>query len=298
VLDVSTLESRPTRRRLPQAIPAEAERFITETSGGQPIVGIQIRIGPTGGGTLPGSLTRVQQAEVCFPASMKPPGVGLDDLIVSPGRRTGARLIGRRVCLDFAFTETGTFVVGSRPRPEIPEFSAFYAATGGEATWGPCLTQGFFAAVGPGGTIVEVSPGMGPYIQVCANGALSYYAELAGTGLEVQPLLTTHWVRGEDGAFVAADPPEPNTGVGRYFPPTGHNVSGALLATFDSLGGVEVVGYPITEAIPAAPGYTDQYFQHLKLRQHNASGQVSVRPVGRELIANLTLSRPAGTQDP
>ncbi len=298
ILDVSTLESRPSRRQLPQAIARAAEQFITATSGGQPIAGMQIRIGPTGGGTLPGSLTRVQLAELCFPASMKPPGVGLDDLIVSPGRSIEARLIGRKVCVDFAFTETGTFIVGARPQPVIPEFAAFYAATGGEATWGPCLTHGFFAAVGPAGTLVEVSAGMGPYVQVCANGALGFYPELVGTGYEIQPLLATHWVRGEDGQFVDADPPEPNVGGGRYHPQTGHNVSGAFLAAFQALGGVEVLGYPITEAIPGAPGYTDQYFQHLKLRMHDASGQVSIRPVGREFISVLTRSRPAGTQDP
>lgn len=298
VLNVSTLESRPSRRRLPKAIPQAAEQFIIATSGGQPIAGIQIRIGPTGGGTLPGSLTRVQLAELCIPASMKPPGVGLDDLIVNPGRRLRARLLDRKVCVDFAFTETGTFIVGARPQPVIPEFAAFYAATGGEATWGPCLTHGFFAAVGPAGTLVEVSRGMGPYVQVCANGALSFYPELAGTGYEVQPLLATHWVRGEDGEFVDADPPEPNVGEGHYFRQTGHNVSGALLAAFEALGGVEVLGYPITEAVPAAPGYTDQYFQHLKLRMHDASGHVSIRPVGREFIGVLTRNLPAGTQDP
>ncbi len=298
VLDVATLESRPSRRRLPQAIPRAAEQFVATTSGGQAIAGIQIQVGPTGGGTLPGSLTRVQLAELCFPASMKPPGVGPDDLIVSPGRRLRARQIGRKVCVDFAFTETGTFIVGARPQPVIPELAAFYAATGGEATWGPCLTHGFFAAVGPAGRIVEVSPGMGPYVQVCANGALSFRPELAGTGYEVQPLLATHWVRGEDGRFVEADLPQPDLGEGRYFPQTGHNVSGALLAAFQALGGVEVLGYPITEAVPAAPGYTDQYFQHLKLRLHDASGQVGIRPVGRELISVLTRSGPAEAQDP
>lgn len=291
ILDVSTRESSPRRRRLPRPIPTAAEQFITATSGGQPIVSIQITAGATGGGTLPRSLTRAQLARLCFPAAMKPLGVGLEDLIVSPGQRLGAHLVGQNVCVDFVFPEVGTFVVGARTKAVIPEFQEFYASTGGETTWGPCLTHGFFVAVGPAGTIVEATKGTGLYIQACANGVLGYYAELAGTGYEVQPVLTSHWVRGEDGEFVGSDPPAANTGQGRYFPQTGHNVSGAFLRRFLALGGVEVLGYPITEALAAAPGFTDQYFQHLKLRRDNATGEVTIRPVGREFVAMLAASQ-------
>ena len=292
VLDVSTQESRPSRRRLPPS-PTAADRFIEATQGGQPLVGVQISVGFTGRGTLLGSLIRAQTAQVCMPAGMKPPGVGLEDLIVSPGHRIDARLDGQRVCVDFVFTEAGTFVVGVRTQPVIPEFAAFYAATGGQATWGPCLTRGFFAAVGPAGTIVEVSPGAGLYVQACANGVLGYSAGLAGTGYEIQPVLATHWVRSEDGQFAGADPPAADTGDGRYFPQTGHNVRGAFLTTFLALGGVEVAGYPITEALAAGPGFTDQYFQHLKLRMDDGTGEVTVRPVGREFVAMLAATHAA-----
>ena len=293
VLDVSTAESRPSRRRLPPTSATAADRFIEATQGGQPLVGVQISVGFTGRGTLSGSLTRAQTAQVCMPAGMKPPGVGLEDLIVSPGQRIGARLDGQRVCVDFVFTEAGTFVVGARTQPVIPEFTAFYTATGGATTWGPCLTRGFFAAVGPAGTIVEVSPDAGLYVQACANGVLGYSAELAGTGFEIQPVLATHWVRGEDGRFAGADPPAADTGDGRYFPQTGHNVRGAFLTAFLALGGVEVAGYPITEARAAGPGFTDQYFQHLKLRMDDATGEVTIRPVGREFVAMLAATHAA-----
>ena len=263
------------------------------TSGGQPIVGFQISVGATGRGTLPGSLIRTQLAQVCVPAGMKPPGVGLEDLIVSPGRRISARLDGQRVCVDFVFTEAGMFVVGARTKPVIPELAAFYASTGGEATWGPCLTDGFFAAVGPAGTIVEVPKGDGLYMQVCANGALGYHAELAGSGYEVQPVLAPYWVRSEDGRFAGPDPPAPNTGEGRYFAQTGHNVGGAFLTAFLALGGAEALGYPITEALPAGPGFSDQYFQYLKLRMDEATGEVTIRPVGREFVAMLAASQRA-----
>ena len=263
------------------------------TSGGQPIVGFQISVGATGRGTLPGSLIRTQLAQVCVPAGMKPPGVGLEDLIVSPGRRISARLDGQRVCVDFVFTEAGMFVVGARTKPVIPELAAFYASTGGEATWGPCLTDGFFAAVGPAGTIVEVPKGDGLYVQACANGVLGYSAELAGTGYEVQPVLAPYWMRSEDARFAGPDPPVRNTGAGRYFAQTGHNVSGAFLTAFLALGGAEVLGYPITEALPAGPGFSDQYFQYLKLRMDEATGEVTIRPVGREFVAMLAASQRA-----
>ena len=229
---------------------------------------------------------------------MKPPGVGLEDLTVSAGRRIGAHVAGQTVCVDFVFTEAGTFVVGAGTQAVIPEFAAFYASTGGEATWGPCLTHGFFAAVGPAGTIVEASPGSGVYVQVCANGVLGYHPELAGTGYEVQPVLATQWVRGESGQFVEPDPPVANTGEGQYFPQTGHNVIGAFLTSFLTLGGVEVLGYPITEAAPAAPGFTDQYFQHLKLRMDNATETVTIRPIGREFITTIAANRRGGGEVP
>ena len=298
VVDVSTLESSPSRRRLPLTGPTAADRFIDATLGGQPLIGLQISVGATGRGTLPASLTRAQLAGICFPASMRPPGVNMESLAVNPGRLVKAQLNRHALCVEFVFTEPGVFVVGTRTKPVLPEFAALYASTGGEATWGPCLTHGFFAAVGPAGTIVEASRGSGVYMQICANGVLGYHPELAGTGYEIQPVLATHWVRGEDGQFVGPDPPATNSGEGRYFPQTGHNVSGAFLTSFLALGGVEVLGYPITEAVPAAPGFTDQYFQHLKLRMDDATETVTIRPVGREFIAMLAASRPVGTDVP
>lgn len=296
LLDVLTRESNPGRRRLPVAGPNVADEFIDATMGGQPLIGVQISVGATGRGTLSGSLTRAQLARVCFPSSMKPPGIDVESLVMIPGRLVMAQLDRRAVCVEFVFTEPGAFVVGTRPKPVLPEFADFYASTGGAATWGPCLTQGFFVSVGPGGTIIETQPGLGVYIQICANGVLGYHPELAGTGYEIQPVLASHWVLGEDGQFVGPDPPVRNTGAGQYFPQTGHNVSGALLARFLALGGADVVGYPITEALPAASGFTDQYFQHVKLRMDDATGAVSVRPVGREFIAMLAANR--GSQAP
>ncbi len=298
LLDVLARESIPGHRRMPVATPSAADRFIDATRGGQPLIGVQISIGATGRGTLPESLTRAQLARICFPESAKPPGVDLESLVVSPGRLVGAQLDRGAVCVEFVFSEPGTFVVGTVTKPVLPEFGAFYASTGGALTWGPCLTHGFFAAVGPAGRIVEASTGSGVYLQICANGVLGYHPELLGTGYEIQPVLVSHWVRGESGTFVGPDPPVTNTGEGRYFPQTGHNVDGPLLTRFLALGGADVLGYPITEAQPAAPGFTDQYFQHLKLRLNDATGEVTIRPIGREFMAMLAANRRETAESP
>lgn len=50
----------------------------------------------------------------------------------------------------------------------------------------------------------------------------------------------------------------------RYFPETGHNVTNAFLRYFQSNGGVEMFGYPITEAYSEG-GATVQWFQRRKL---------------------------------
>ncbi len=296
LLDVSTRESTPSRRRLPVATPEAARQFIEATTGGHPIIGVHVSVGATGRGTLPGSLTRAQLARLCFPTSMKPPGIDVESLVVSPGRLVAAHMDLRGVCVEFVFKEPGAFVVGSRPTPIIPELADFYASTGGTSTWGPCLTNGFFVTVGPGGRIIETDPGLGVYVQICANGVLGYHARLAGSGYEIQPLLATSWVRGENGQYVGPDPPARATGAGRYFPQTGHNLSGAMLNTFQALGGASVLGYPITEALPGPPGFTDQHFQHLKLRLNNATSEVTIRPIGREFIAMLVANRQAGSE--
>lgn len=298
LLDVSTRESSPSHQRLPVDTSSAANRFIDATMGGQPMIGLQISVGATGRGTLAESLTRAQLVSLCFPASAKPPGVGLESLVVDPGRLVKAHLVHGAVCLEFVFKEPGTFVVGTRTKPVLPELALFYASTGGESTWGPCLTHGFFAEVGPAGTIVEALTGSGVYVQVCANGVLGYHPELAGTGYEIQPVLATYWIRGENGRFVGPDPPVANTGEGRYFPQTGHNLSGAFLTRFLALGGADVLGYPITEPLAAAPGFTDQYFQHLKLRMDEATGEVTIRPIGREFMAMLVANRQAGAESP
>lgn len=53
----------------------------------------------------------------------------------------------------------------------------------------------------------------------------------------------------------------------RYFPQTGHTVSGGFLQFFDAHGGVAIFGYPITEEI-LENGLMVQYFQRARFEWH------------------------------
>jgi hypothetical protein len=67
----------------------------------------------------------------------------------------------------------------------------------------------------------------------------------------------------------------------RYYPQTGHTVSYSFLQFFDSRGGLDVFGYPITELLTEG-GTTVQYFQRAKMEWHPEN------PIGSQMtLANL-----------
>jgi len=53
----------------------------------------------------------------------------------------------------------------------------------------------------------------------------------------------------------------------RYFAETGHSVSGAFLTFFDTRGGLEIFGYPITDQFEEN-GRLVQYFQRVRMEWH------------------------------
>jgi hypothetical protein len=53
----------------------------------------------------------------------------------------------------------------------------------------------------------------------------------------------------------------------RYFPETGHSVSGVFLTFFDTRGGLEIFGYPITDQFEEN-GRLVQYFQRVRMEWH------------------------------
>ena len=231
---------------------------------------------------------------MCFPLTKLPPGVDLTSDLVVPGASiTRSAIVGSDVCVDFDFDHLSTFVVGAQTKPVVPELVAYYQDTGGAALWGPCLTNGFFVGVSADGRLREVPVGTpgGLYVEVCANGVLGFNAGLAGTGFAVQPVLVSQWLRSGGGPLNGTDPAVPPSGVGRYFLVTGHNVSGRILNQFDRLGGVAVLGYPLTEPLEEVPGFTSQYFQRLKLTQLNETGEVFVEQLGRNFLVMLINNR-------
>jgi hypothetical protein len=71
----------------------------------------------------------------------------------------------------------------------------------------------------------------------------------------------------------AAARTEPRQGPdNRYFPETGHNLSGPFRAYWESRGGLSLFGYPITEefSAPSSDGkeYRQQYFERARMEYH------------------------------
>jgi hypothetical protein len=61
--------------------------------------------------------------------------------------------------------------------------------------------------------------------------------------------------------------PTPTTTEARYFPETGLTVQGDFLRFFDTYGGVDSFGYPLTEEI-VVDGWRVQYFEKSRLEYH------------------------------
>jgi len=81
------------------------------------------------------------------------------------------------------------------------------------------------------------------------------------------------------------DPPMPNPGWRwdrRYFPQTGHVVCGPFLALWDRYG-LDVFGYPITEAI-AYDGVVIQYFQRARMELYRGEHWPRLGNLGREWL--------------
>ncbi len=279
-------------------IPAGTEILTIQTHG-SPIAAIEVHAVDANGMPISGPLNQVVSAQIRFPASNLPPGVGLDDLKVSDATLTDARFDGVEVVVEFDIDHLSVFVVEARVKAVIPELAEFYTATGGEAIWGKGLTNGFFVAVAPDGTLQEV-PGdaVGAlYIQVFENGAIGFNQRLVGTAREawaVQPLLVAQILRAPGSSRDGIAPPVEPSGEGTYFAITGHNVSGDFLEHFITRGGIDVFGYPLTEAFNEVPGFESQYFQRLKLRKNLETGAIYIEQLGRNFLVMLTLNKARG----
>lgn len=124
-------------------------------------------------------------------------------------------------------------------------------------------------------------------VQYFQRARFEYHPEHAGTRYEVQlGLLGDILTSGRD--FPKATPVV-TTANQRYFPETGHVVSGAFLRFFNARGGLDIFGYPISEVIQEN-GKTVQYFQRSRFEydpQLPAQYQITLGLLGEELGARV-----------
>lgn len=73
---------------------------------------------------------------------------------------------------------------------------------------------------------------------------------------------------------------------GRYYPETGHTLDARFVASFDAHGGVEILGYPITDVfVDPENGYPIQYTQNARFEQVRQGAEATIRlPVLGELL--------------
>ena len=164
------------------------------------------------------------------------------------------------------FTATGHNVQG--------EFLAFFDRYGGEAIFGLPRTEEF------------VENGM--RVQYFQRAKMEYHPfnpELYKVQLALLGDLLGYRTPGIPPSRI----PPANHPQRRYYPQTGHTVSYGFLEFFDTHGGLNVFGYPISEPV-MENGRVVQYFQRAKMEWHpeNSFGyQIVLLNLGDEYIARM-----------
>lgn len=161
------------------------------------------------------------------------------------------------------FPETGHTVQGG--------FLQFFDAHGGVSIFGYPLTEEF---LGDNGVMVQ-------YFQ---RARFEWHPENRDP-YKIQLGLLGQEIHGP------ADPPAAPIAGGpgsmvRYFPETGHNVTNAFLQFWTSRGGLQIFGYPLTEAFTSG-GVTYQWFQRARFEFRN--GRVELGLIGSEWLSGNPL---------
>ena len=143
-------------------------------------------------------------------------------------------------------------------------FDRFVALHGGLESVGPAL-----------GPAVSIESRAGMFYREHRNFRLEYWPELSVTPYEVQPTLL-----GVDATkrfwYPTIRPFQSEDSV-VYFPETGHSVRFGFLDFFRKTGGIELLGYPISEELQQ-DGITLQYFQRGGLK-YIAGDPIPVQPL-------------------
>lgn len=124
-------------------------------------------------------------------------------------------------------------------------------------------------------------------VQYFQRARFEYHPEHAGTIYEVQlGLLGDILTSGRDFPKTA---PVANTATQRYFPETGHVVSGAFLRFYNARGGLDIFGYPVSGVIEEN-GISVQYFQRSRFEYHPELPeiyQITLGLLGEELVERV-----------
>jgi hypothetical protein len=155
-------------------------------------------------------------------------------------------------CLIFAVTALPVTAESVDPATATAAMDRFIADHGGAAAIGQ-----------PVSPLQPDSEFPGVYHRYYENFQLDYWPELAGTDYVVQPaLLGSQETRMRNFPTVA---PFQSEDTVYYFPETGHSVRFGFLDFFLDTGGLQLLGYPISEEL-ADGDTTIQYFQRGVLR--------------------------------
>lgn len=126
-----------------------------------------------------------------------------------------------------------------------------------------------------GGLALNGYPLTPPFSAVLEDGNIYTVQYLERVRLELHPEQEPRYqvMLGQFGRlFHPPDPPQPWNGAGGYFAETGHGVEGSFLAYWQSHGGMERFGLPLSEQLRErlenGATYTVQYFERARLELH------------------------------
>ena len=158
-------------------------------------------------------------------------------------------------------------------------FLKYFNARGGVAAFGLPLTE----------EVVQ----NGRTVQYFERARFEYHPELAGTPYETQLGLLNDALTAPRRPF-AGDTPFPTVPDHRYFPETGHSVHFGFLRYWETQGGLERFGYPISQEV-VEHGRTVQHFQRVRLEwipDAPPGQQVRIAKVGTEYMRAFGLAPP------
>lgn len=171
------------------------------------------------------------------------------------------------------FPETGHNVDG--------EFLRYFWANGGVDTLGMPLTDEYWEPA-------EATGNRGRMVQYFQRARLEFDAD---SGLVERSALGELLDRAQP-----AEPPAPGL---RYYPETGHNLGHGFLVFFEEAGGVDVLGYPISEEVEEH-GHAVQWFQYARLEwwPEHESSQIQYGLVGAEHLQAFARQVPLASRRP